>query len=148
MAVRVARARRRDGDPGSGGRHERLGRRRPAAVVRDLEEIDRRQARDDDVAIHVLLDVPGQQEPARPDRAEHHDRDVVDAGPGIRWLGRDPPADRPQHPDRDLVDGQSIARGDGAARGCPGSTEGVQPGRVPGTRSAHARLEDASDPVA
>ncbi len=148
MTVRVAGPGGRDRDPWPGGGDEGLGRGRPAAVVRDLEQIDRGQAGHHDVAIDALFDVAGQQEPSVADRPEHDDRYVVDASPGIGWLGGDPSADRPEDADRDLVDGQPVAGRHGAADRSARPGQRVEPGGVPWARAAHPGLEDPIDAIA
>jgi hypothetical protein len=105
VSVGVAAAGRRDRDPRPDGLDERLGRGGAAAVVGDLEEIEPRQSLREQARIDVLLDIPREQEPPRPHGPQEDHRDVVDAGPGIRRLGRDPATDRPQHSQRDLIDG-------------------------------------------
>jgi hypothetical protein len=117
-------------------------------MVRDLEQVDLRQSLRQQRWIDVLLDVPGQQEPPLTHDAEQDHRHVVDAGPGIRWLRRDLTADGPQHAHRDLVDRQPVAGPDREAWRRPGPSEPIDPGRVAGSRSAHAGLEDAADTIA
>jgi len=56
--------------------------------VGDLEDVDRREAGRDQCRIHVLLHVAGQQEPTVPDRAQQHDRHVVDPRPAVGGLVR------------------------------------------------------------
>jgi hypothetical protein len=96
MPVWIARTRRRDRDLRSHRLHERLGRGGPAAVMGDLEEIEPRQPRGEEARVDVLLDIAREQETVLPDRAEQHDRDVVDARPAVRRLSRDLAADRPE----------------------------------------------------
>ena len=76
------------------GVEERVGRRRRAAVVGDLEDVDPWEAALEQDRVDALLDVTGQQEAAVPDLAEQHDRDVVDPGPGVGRLERNGAADR------------------------------------------------------
>ena len=91
--------------PGAGGRHrdrgpcgveERVGRRRRAAVVGDLEDVDPWDAALEEDRIDALLDVTGQHEAAVPDLAEQDDGDVVDPGPGVGRLERNGAAIGPQ----------------------------------------------------
>ena len=98
VAVRVARPRRGDRDPWPDGIDERLRRGRPAAVVRDLEEVEPRQAVGEERRVDLLLDVPRQQEPVVADGAQHDHRHVVDPRPAVRRHGRHLAADRPQDP--------------------------------------------------
>jgi hypothetical protein len=112
MSVRVAGPRGCDRDARSDGVDERLRRRRLAPVVRDLEQVEPREARCEERRVDGLLDVTGQQEPELADGAEQHDRHVVDAGPTIGRLSRDPAADRPEDVEVDLVHGQRVACGE------------------------------------
>ncbi len=148
MPVRVPGAGRGDGDSGPDRIDERLGRRRPAAVVGDLEQVDMRQAVGQQRRVDAFLDVAHQQEAARTDLAEEDHRDVVDAGAAIRRDCRDLPADRPQHVQVDLVDGEPVAGGQAEPDRRAGSRELAQPGGVAGARPAHPRFEDAADVVA
>jgi hypothetical protein len=116
--------------------------------MRDLEEVDRRQALREQRRVDVLLDIPGQQEAPLTDDAEQHDRHVVDAATGIGRVGRDPAADGPQHAHRDLVDREPIAGADRQAWRSPGPGQPIDPGRVARPRSAHAGLQDATHPIA
>jgi hypothetical protein len=59
MAVPIAGPRRCHRDPWSHGLYERLGRGGPAAVMRDLEEVEPRQPCGQQARIDVLLDVAG-----------------------------------------------------------------------------------------
>ena len=56
--------------PGPHRVDERLGGRGPAAVMGDLEQVDARQARREELRIDLLLDVAHQQEPPVPDLPE------------------------------------------------------------------------------
>jgi len=76
---------------------ERLGGRGPASVVRDLEQVDARQALAQQGRVDPVLDVTHQQEPAATDLAEQDDRHVVDPGPAVGRCGRNRPVGRPQH---------------------------------------------------
>jgi hypothetical protein len=117
VAVRIAGAGRRDRDPWPHRVHEPLRRGRAASVVRHLEEIDMGESPGEQLGIDRLLDVAHQQEPAPPDRAIQHDRDVVDARAGVGRLSRDLAGPRPEDSQGDLVDRQSIA-------GCNGRVYG------------------------
>jgi hypothetical protein len=146
MAVTVPGSGRRHRDRGTGGVEERVGGRGPAAVVGDLEQVNPRD-RFAQLGIDLLLDVAGQQELAALDRAEQHDRHVVDAGPGVGWLERDLAAARPQDLEADLVDGDPITRREQQAGRSTIAGQFGGPGRIPGSRAAHAGLEDLIDPV-
>jgi hypothetical protein len=67
MAVWIAGAGRRHGDPRSYGVHESLGGSGPAAVMRDLEQIDPWQTGGQERRVDRLLHVAHQQETAGPD---------------------------------------------------------------------------------
>jgi hypothetical protein len=95
VAVRIASAGRCHRDLGSNGREEGIGRRGLAAVMRDLEQVDLRQALRQQRRVDVLLDVPGQQKTPLTHDAEQDHRNVVDSGAGIRWFGRDLAANGP-----------------------------------------------------
>lgn len=112
MPIRVPGTCRRDGDRGSHRVDERLRRCRPAAVMRDLEEVDVWQALGQERRVDPFFDIAHQQEPAHPDVTEEHHRHVVDARPAIGRRRRDLTADRPEDPQVDLVHGQSITGGD------------------------------------
>jgi hypothetical protein len=111
MAVRIAGASRRDGYPRPGRIDECLGRRRSAAMVGDLEQVDVGQAFGEKGRIDLLFDIAHQQEPSSCHVTEQHDRDVVDRRPAIGRRYWNPSADRPQDPQLDLVDRQAIASG-------------------------------------
>ena len=116
-------------------------------MVCHLEQVHCRHTVLEQRGVDVFLDVAHQQEPPLPDLAEQDDRDVVDAGPAV-WRGRRHlAADRPEHADVDLVHGQAISRGEPQPCRRPGSCEFAQPGTVTGSRTAHARFEDASDAI-
>jgi len=73
VAVRVARAGGCDRDPRPDGVDERLGGRRPAAVVGDLEQIDTGQVGGQQLRVDRFLHVPHQQEPSCAHLpSEHH----------------------------------------------------------------------------
>ena len=148
MSVGVATAGRRDGDLRPDGLDERFGRRGPTAVVRDLEEIEPGQSLREQARIDVLLDIPREEEPPRTHGPQQDDRDVVDARSGVRRLGGDLATDRPQHSQRDLIHGQAIASRDHEMGRRTRSSEPVDPGRISGPGSAHARLEHPLDAVA
>jgi hypothetical protein len=97
VAVRVPGARRDDRDPGPDRLEELARRRGPRAVMRDLQQVDRRKASGDELRIDPFLDVPREQEAVATDFAEKDDRDVVDRGPTVERLFRDPHGIRPEH---------------------------------------------------
>ena len=90
-----------------------------------------------------LLDVPHQEEPALPDLAEQDHRDVVDAGPAVGWLGRDPPAERPEDVEVDLVDREPVAGRQAKSDRSPWTGQLSEPGRIAGSRAPHPGFEDA-----
>ena len=112
MTVWVAGPGRRDGDRGPHRIDECLRRGGPAAVMRHLEEVDAGKALGQERRVDAFLDITHQQEPARPDVTEKHDRHVVDARPAIRGRRGHLAADRPQDPQVDLVDCDAVARGE------------------------------------
>jgi hypothetical protein len=147
MAVRVPGACRRDGDRWPDRIDECLGRGRPAAVVRDLEQIDVRKALGQQRRVDALLDIAHQQEPARADLSEQHHRDVVDAGAAVRRDCRDLTADRPEHLHGDVVNGEAVTSGQAEPDRGVGSGQFAQPGGVAGAGAAHPRLEDTADVI-
>jgi len=82
----------------------------------DLEHVDSGQATLGESRIDVVLDVAGQQEAARIDDPEEHDRHSVDAASLVGRLDGDRAPIRPQHGEPDRVEGQPIARRQSAAR--------------------------------
>ena len=147
MPVRVAGAGRGDGDLRVDRLDERLGRRGPASVVGDLEQVDARQALAEQRRVDPVLDVAHQQEPASTDLPEQDDRHVVDAGPAVGRRGRDDrgPATARAARCRRRRAGR---RSPGSVAPAPRTVEPSRPCRVPGPGSAHPRLEDRRDPVA
>ena len=123
MPVRVARARRGDRHARSNGHDEGVGRRRPAAMVGHLEDIDPGQSSCQQRWIDPILDVASQQEPSIADRPEQDDGHVVDARSVIRWLERHASPDRPADVQSDLVDGQPITCRDRPARRSTGLSQ-------------------------
>ena len=148
VSVGVPGTRRRNRHTRSGGIHECLRGRGPAAVVGDLEQVDVGQPVLEEGWIDAFLDVAHQQEPPLPDLAEQDDRDVVDAGPAVRRGRRDLPTDRPQHAERDLIDFEPIPGRQAEPRRRPGLREFAQPFGIAGPRTAHPGFEDPSDAVA
>ncbi len=117
-------------------------------MVGDLQQVDPRQVGADEPRVDGLLDIAGQEEPARADGPEQHDRHVVDPRAAVGRLGRHLSPDRPQDAQVDLIDGESVARGDRPAPGSPGRSQRLDPCRVAGTAPAHPGLEHAPDAVA
>jgi hypothetical protein len=117
VPVRIARARRRHGDGRPHRIDERLGRGRPAAVVRDLEQVDAREAGAEQFGVDGLFHVTHQQEASRPDLTEQDHGHVVDSRPAVGWLAWDGSPTWPQRPEPDLVDGQPVAGGNGRPHG-------------------------------
>ena len=96
--------------------------------------------------VNLLLDVTGQQKAPAGDRAEEHDRHIVDAGARVWWGPWHGAGDGPQHLELDVVHGQVIAGSQQPVRRWPpGQLRG--PRRVPGSRPQHPGLERAADPV-
>lgn len=116
-------------------------------MVGDLEEIDNRQAAGQEPRIDLLLDVAGQEESMPVDVAEEHDRYVVDGRPTVGRPLRHRASIRPQHLESNFVDGQPVAGGEGPATNAAREQLGIER-RVPGPRSDHAGLEDASHGIA
>jgi hypothetical protein len=144
VAVAVLRADRDDGDLGSNGRQERGRRRGRAAVVRDLQQIDLGQSVCQQDGVDLLLDVAGQEHALCPERAEKHDRDVIDRCPVVAGLVRNGATVRPQNAEIEIVEGQTVA-------GCQPSRRGTRRTKsrferpVPRPRSAHSRLVHGAD---
>ena len=115
--------------------------------MRDLEEIDVRQALGQQGRVDAFLDVAHEQDPTSADLAEEHDRDVVDPGPAIRWRGRHLAADRPQDVEVNVVDGEPVTRRETETHGCSRSGELAQPRGIARSRSAHPGFEDACHTV-
>jgi hypothetical protein len=95
MTVRIAHPGGRHRDPRSNRVDEGLGRGGLAPVMRDLQQIEARQARREQLRVDVLFDITREQEPGMPHSPEEHDRHVVDAGATVGWRLGDLTADRP-----------------------------------------------------
>lgn len=147
VAVRIACAGRRDRNRRLHRVDERLGRCRSAAMVRNLEQVDTRQSRGEQLGVDGLLDVTHQEKSTGPDLSEKHDRHVVDAGAAVGWLERDLASSWPEHPERDLVHGQPVAGGDPCADRRTAAGQLPQPRAIPRTGSAHAGLHNPLDAV-
>lgn len=84
MAVRVARAGAHDGDARLHLLDERVGGRRAAAVMRDLQQVQATAVAPDagrqQLWVDLFLDVAGEDHPPRSEVNVENDRYVVDAG--------------------------------------------------------------------
>lgn len=110
MAVRVVAA---DGDEREGRmrrRQERGGRRGPTAVVRDLQQVHRRQPSLEKGWIDALLGVTGEEDAGRADGPKQDERAVVDLGPRLGSDRRDGPAVWPEDLELDRVQFDPVAR--------------------------------------
>jgi hypothetical protein len=146
MAVRVDGADRDDRDLRPDHVEEGSGRRRPTAVVGDLEQVEPGQAARQQDRIDLLLDVAGQQEALLAERAEQDDRDVVDRRAAIGRGARDGVAVGPQDPQVDRIEPQPVTRGEQLGRS--GLQGEIGPERVVGrSRPDHPGLEDPADSV-
>ena len=146
VAVRVAGAGRGDRDSRVDGVDERLGRRRGAAVVGDLDQVDAREPAGEQRGVDALLDVAHQQEPAAVRLAQEHDRDVVDPRAGVGRLERHGARVRPQDRQPDLAEADLRAgREEATGRSV---VEDRVPGRPSGAGPVHAGLVHPSDVVA
>lgn len=114
----------------------------------DLQEIDTGKAPSKQVRVDLLLDVPHQQEAARPDLSEEDDGYVVDAGAAVRRFPGNLAPDRPQDSQRDVIDLQPIAGGDDPMDGRTGLCQTGDPGRVAGPGPHHPGFEDAAHAIA
>ncbi len=145
VPVRVVASGRDDRDSRPDGLEERCRRRRPRPVVRDLEQVDHREAAGEELGIDLLLHVAGQQEALAADLAEQDDRDVVDRRAAVRGTRRDPTRIGPQDPQPHGIDAEAVAGRERIPR--RPVREGLRPGRVAGTGPEHARLVHPSDSV-
>lgn len=85
MPVRVARAAADDGEAWPEGLEEGHARSRGAAVVRDLQHVPAPSVagqRLEEVAIAILLEIPGQERPLPAEADGQHDGGVIDAAAG------------------------------------------------------------------
>jgi hypothetical protein len=116
-------------------------------VVGHFEQVDPREAAGHEDRIDPLLDVAREEEPLGAERAEQDDRDVVDAGPGVRRLGRHRRAVGPEHLEADVVEGEPIAGRESPARLVPGGERRLER-CVSGTGTGHSGLDDACHSIA
>lgn len=114
----------------------------------DLEEIDARQVRRDELRIDLLLDIAHEQEPARTDLPGQHDGHVVDPGAAVGRVDGHATSHRPQDLEVDLVHGQPVAGGHPGPDRRVATGHLAKPRGVAWSRPTHARLENAGDPVA
>ncbi len=99
MAVGIAPAGADHRDPRVEPLHESIRGRRSAAVMSDLEHVERRRqlvrdARRDQLRVDLLLDVTAEQHPSLAEGQVKHDRDVVDLGARIGRSQWNAPAER------------------------------------------------------
>lgn len=147
MPIRVAKTGRDHRDLGPHRLEERLGARGLRAVVGDLQELDPGQPPDEQLGIHVLLDIASEQEPVRPEAAEQDDRDVVDRRAAVGGVLGHPARIGPQDPELDLVELEPVTRRQGAVGRLAGSKR-CRPRPVARARPDHARLVHPPDLVA
>jgi hypothetical protein len=152
MPVGVGRARADDGDMRREAFDERIGRCRRTAVVGDLQHVEsatvgRRQAGGQELWVDVLLDVAGQQQAPIAKAQVEDERNVIDLLARARRTQRHATGQWPVDVDGDAVEDQPITGGDHPCL----ATQLGQPtakGGVARSRSNHARLDHAADPVA
>jgi hypothetical protein len=146
VAVVVVGAGRDQREPRSQGFQQRPARRGRAAVMRDLEHVDPTQAVREQPWIDVLLGVAREQEADAVRLAQEHDRDVVDAAPRGRRLGRDAGL-RPDHAEGHLVERQACPGGERAPRRI--AVTELRVPRLPcRAGTTHPGLEHPADPIA
>ena len=85
----------------------------------------REPARDEE-RIDSLLRVAGEQEPLRAERAEQHDRHVVDPRSRVGRRGRHRGPVRPEHAERDVVERELIPRRQAPAAQAPAGQRGLE----------------------
>ena len=112
-----------------------------------LEHVDMREPARDEERINSLLRVAREQEPLRAERAEQHDRHVVDPRPRVGRRGRHRGPVRPEHAERDVVERELIPRRQAPAAQAPVGQRGLER-RVRGAGAGHPRLEQSPDAVA
>ena len=143
VAVGIAGSGGGDRDPWPDRREERIGGGGPAAVMRDLEQVDVRQAFREQRRVDVLLDVARQQEsrsPIAPSRTT--DTLLMPVPPSGGSSGTWP---RIGHSTR-IVISSTASRSPAAIdrrAGALGPGQAVEPGRVARARATHPGLEHA-----
>jgi hypothetical protein len=115
-------------------------------VVGHLDQVDVGESARDEDRIDSVLRVPGEQEPLSAERAEQHDRDVVDAGPRVGRGARHGDPVRPEDVERDVVEGEPIAGRQDVAVQAPPGQGGLERG-IAGTGAGHSRVHEPPDPV-
>jgi hypothetical protein len=146
MAVRVAQAHRDQPDPRSDRVEERRGRGGPAAVMGDLQDLDRREAARKQHRVDLFLDVSGEEESLAPEGTEQDDRHVVDGGSAIGRLDGHRAPVRPHDAEGDAVEREAVAGGEAAGAGSK-APELPLPCPIAGPRTDHPRLQDSANPV-
>ena len=119
-------------------------------MVGDLEHVEAPPVGDavrDKPRVDLLLDVPGEQETARPEADVEDERHVVDARARIWWFSGHAVAGRPAHIDRRAVEREVVARRQAPADPPQRSQCGAV-GGVSGAGTAHPGLGDGIDPIA
>jgi hypothetical protein len=115
-------------------------------VVRNLEEIERRQAATEELRVDAFLDIAREQEPLAGGLAEQHDGHVVDRRSAIGWMQGHAVGVRPQDAEVDRVERQLVAgRQPPMWRAALG--EDRRPCVVARPGPGHARLVDPPDPI-
>lgn len=104
MAIRVHGADRDDRDLRPNRVEQALGRGSPAAVMGNLEEVHPGQPPGEQDRVDSLLDVSGQQEPLRAERAQQDDRHVVDRAAAVGRNLAHRISIGPEHPQADRIE--------------------------------------------
>lgn len=151
MSVRVAPAGAHDRDGRPESIHERVRRGRSAAVMRDLEHVDRvlftaAEPSGQEWPIDLLLDVAGQQEPSLAEPQFQDDRDVVDLFARVTRPQRHSSGERPVDVDLDAVEIEPIAGRDHASL-APELHETAPKRCVTWSEPDHSRLGNRPYPV-
>ena len=150
VPVGIAGASADDRDARLEGREEGLGRRGPAAMMGDFEQVEPATIRDtggQQLRIDGFLDVACEQQAACAEVHIQDGRDVVDARTGVGRLERDLPSDRPADVDRGAVQLEVIAGSQPASLERE-AIESLVEGGVAGARAARADLGHRADAVA
>lgn len=139
MTVGVVPARGDDRDPGRCCLEESVRRRRRTPVMRHLEDVHVRETARDQGRVDVVLDVPRQQQPARADLRQEHDRDVVDLAPRGARLGGHGSEVRPEHGHAKLAERDPGARAEDSPSNSV-AADTLVPGDPARAGARHARL--------